>query len=98
MPEKPIATKHHTITEKPLAPESPGKVLLPIARGVISDALGKSGEAKSNGTVDENYPWLHEKGASFVTLTMSQRLRGCIGSLEAHRPLLLDVKTNAYAA
>ena len=25
-------------------------------------------------------------------------LRGCIGSLEAHRPLLEDVKANAYAA
>jgi len=98
MPEKPIATKRHATTEKTLAPENPGKVLLPIARGVISDALGKSGETKSSETVDENYPWLHEKGASFVTLTMSQRLRGCIGSLEAHRPLLLDVKTNAYAA
>lgn len=108
MPEKPIATKHHAATGKTLEPKSPGKVLLPIARGVISDALGKPKETRPgeirrdqirpSETVDENYPWLHEKGASFVTLTMSQRLRGCIGSLEAHRPLLLDVKTNAYAA
>jgi AmmeMemoRadiSam system protein A len=41
---------------------------------------------------------LHEKGASFVTLTQNQKLRGCIGTLEAHRPLLIDVKANANAA
>jgi AmmeMemoRadiSam system protein A len=70
-----------------------GKILLPIARGVIANTLGRKVE-----TADETQPWLQEKGASFVTLTMNQHLRGCIGSLEAHRPLLMDVKANAYAA
>jgi AmmeMemoRadiSam system protein A len=79
--------------EKIIAHEQKGKILLPIARAVISDALGRQCES-----VDETQPWLHDKGASFVTLTMNQHLRGCIGSLEAHRPLLLDVKANAYAA
>lgn len=37
-------------------------------------------------------------GASFVTLTLEGDLRGCIGSLEAHRPLIDDVKANAQAA
>lgn len=36
--------------------------------------------------------------ASFVTLELRGRLRGCIGSLEAHRPLAQDVAANAYAA
>lgn len=36
--------------------------------------------------------------ASFVTLTLSGQLRGCIGSLEAHRPLAVDVAANAYAS
>lgn len=36
--------------------------------------------------------------ASFVTLTLQQELRGCIGSLEAHRPLVVDVAENAFAA
>jgi len=102
MPEKTKNTKpaenHTRPTEnkpagKVIAHDHKGKILLPIARGVISDALGKQSES-----VDENQPWLHDKGASFVTLTMNQHLRGCIGSLEAHRPLLLDVKVNAYAA
>lgn len=41
---------------------------------------------------------LQAPGASFVTLTASGRLRGCIGSLQAFRPLVEDVAANAYAA
>ena len=36
--------------------------------------------------------------ASFVTLTRDNRLRGCIGSLDAKRPLVADVAWNAYAS
>jgi len=35
---------------------------------------------------------------SFVTLTINNQLRGCIGSLLAHRPLIEDIAHNAYAA
>lgn len=70
-----------------------GKVLIPIARASIAQALGKP-HAKTK----EDLPWLQEKGASFVTLTQNEQLRGCIGTLEAHRPLLIDVKANARAA
>lgn len=69
-----------------------GKVLLPIARSSISASLGREQ------SVDENASWLQEKGACFVTLTQNEELRGCIGTLEAHRSLLLDVKANAKAA
>ncbi len=41
---------------------------------------------------------LRRDGASFVTLTKGGRLRGCIGSLEAERPLALDVQENAVNA
>jgi AmmeMemoRadiSam system protein A len=41
---------------------------------------------------------LIQPGACFVTLKKAGQLRGCIGSLEAHRPLILDVAYNAYAA
>jgi AmmeMemoRadiSam system protein A len=37
-------------------------------------------------------------GASFVTLRRGGELRGCIGSLEAHRPLAQDVSHNAWQA
>lgn len=43
-------------------------------------------------------PRLREPGAVFVTLTRDGQLRGCIGSLEAWRPLLDDVRDNAVAA
>jgi AmmeMemoRadiSam system protein A len=41
---------------------------------------------------------LRATGAAFVTLTKNDALRGCIGSLAAHRPLAADVVANAFAA
>lgn len=41
---------------------------------------------------------LKEKRATFVTLTINGALRGCIGMLEACRPLAEDVAGNARAA
>ncbi|VAW77048.1 COG2078: Uncharacterized ACR [hydrothermal vent metagenome] len=41
---------------------------------------------------------LSAPGASFVTLHRHEQLRGCIGSLEAHRPLATDVAQNTYSA
>lgn len=73
-------------------PEDRGKVLLPIARAAIASALDVPR------TADESAPWLAEHGACFVTLTQNGALRGCIGSLQAHRPLLDDVKSNAISA
>ena len=69
-----------------------GTILLSIARSSISTALGRPLKTA------ENAPWLKEIGASFVTLTQGGQLRGCIGTLEAHRSLLADVKANAVAA
>lgn len=47
----------------------------------------------------QDYPaTLQQPGASFVTLTIDKQLRGCIGSLQARRPLVQDVAENAYAA
>ena len=41
---------------------------------------------------------LQTLGASFVTLTIDTRLRGCIGTLEAYQPLAKDVQEHAVAA
>lgn len=41
---------------------------------------------------------LHATRATFVTLNINKQLRGCIGTLEAYRPLVVDVVHNAYAA
>ena len=69
-----------------------GQVLLAIARAAISAEFGL------HQSVDESASWLHQPGAVFVTLTQDGRLRGCIGSLEAHQPLLADLRANARAA
>lgn len=69
-----------------------GPIVLAIARAALSSALGAPQRA------DERAAWLHEPGATFVTLTQAGRLRGCIGSLQAWRPLLDDLKHNAVAA
>jgi AmmeMemoRadiSam system protein A len=43
-------------------------------------------------------PWLLDPAATFVSLHRGQRLRGCVGSLEALRALHEDVRRNALAA
>ena len=69
-----------------------GHVLLPIARAAIARELGRMHEAA------EDADWLHQPGACFVTLNLDTRLRGCIGTLEAHRALIEDLKANARNA
>jgi uncharacterized protein len=70
------------------------RVLLRLARQAIGEALG----AVDPATPSDAEPWLREPGASFVTLRRDGRLRGCIGSVEACRPLGEDVRRNAVAA
>ena len=43
-------------------------------------------------------PELQRQRATFVTLEIKQQLRGCIGMLEAVRPLVADIAENAFAA
>jgi len=69
-----------------------GQTLLAIARGAIATQLGVPSPP-----FDET-EWLNEPGATFITLTRAGVLRGCIGSLEAQRPLRIDVEDNALAA
>jgi hypothetical protein len=73
-------------------PGNAGAVLLPLARAAIAGQLGLSQQA------NEDVPWLKREGASFITLKRDSRLRGCIGTLRAHRTLAEDVKANAVAA
>jgi AmmeMemoRadiSam system protein A len=72
-----------------------GKILLQIARAAISRALHVS---CAPAAVDENIAWLSQPGATFVTLTQWDELRGCIGSLQACDPLIEDVSNNAVSA
>jgi uncharacterized protein len=46
----------------------------------------------------EHPPALCELRATFTTLEIDHRLRGCIGTLTAVRPLITDVAHNSYGA
>jgi len=73
-----------------------GRILLPVARAAIAEHFGHEPGHAQESTCDAG--WLHEHGACFVTLMQHDNLRGCIGTLEAHRKLLDDVRHNAHAA
>ena len=75
-----------------LLPESAGSTLLALARAAIAAKLGTLLAAQ------DHHEWLRHTGASFITLMHAGKLRGCIGTLEAHRALGEDVKANAVAA
>lgn len=72
-----------------------GVLLLRIARAAISRALQVP---CAQPQVADNESWLYKPGATFVTLTQSNELRGCIGSLQAYCPLIEDVRNNAVSA
>jgi len=69
-----------------------GKILLQLAREAIAERFGIVSAAV------QQADWLGKSGATFITLKEGGRLRGCIGSLEARRPLLDDICHNAVAA
>ncbi|MBA4420989.1 MAG: AmmeMemoRadiSam system protein A [Anaerolinea sp.] len=80
---------------KPLTQQEK-RLLLVIARQAMENAVRKQLLDEINLT---SMPIsLQEPGASFVTLTVGDALRGCIGTLEAHQPLALDVQEHAVAA
>jgi len=72
-----------------------GTLLLTLARNAIAEKLDAPHLPDPEST---SHAALLERGAVFVTLTWNGDLRGCIGSLEAWRPLHEDVKANAVAA
>jgi len=72
------------------------KKLLEIAREAINHAV--VGEQLKKIKLQEQSQLLKAPGASFVTLTIRGKLRGCIGALEAYQALILDVQEHAAAA
>jgi uncharacterized protein len=67
-----------------------------IAKDAIKGHF-KGFEVDKNNVLKQ-YPEMSLPKATFVTLTLYGRLRGCIGSLIAHRPLIDDLINNAILA
>lgn len=77
--------------------EDEKKQLLRIARQSIEYSV--CGIPHQKPEMESLSPSLREKGVCFVTLTVRNgELRGCIGALEAKKPLALDVWEHAAAA
>ncbi len=73
-----------------------GEALLNVGARAILHTLKKQGPLR----IDlSSFPdELRDNGACFVTLNKDGKLRGCIGSIQAHRPLVTDVAENACKA
>jgi AmmeMemoRadiSam system protein A len=69
-----------------------GPILLSLARTAIARSLALPAPRTATAW------WLLKPGASFVSLIQESRLRGCVGTMRARRPLAQDVKQNAVAA
>lgn len=71
-------------------------LLLKLARQTLEIVL--AGGPAPELTLEDYPEKLRRPGATFVTLTKSGHLRGCIGTLEAYRPLVEDARLHAIAA
>lgn len=72
-------------------------ILLSIAKTAILNNFDKNYLLTKESLLKE-YPFLSDPVATFVTLKIHHELRGCIGSIIAHRSLLDDVINNAISA
>ena len=73
------------------------KILLRIAKSAILQKFDPSYTIDTEQLL-ATYPFLQKERAAFVTLNIDHQLRGCIGSIIAHRTLLEDLVHNAQAA
>ena len=72
------------------------QILLQIACDSLKHGVEQGGALNVNSS---NYAEeLTIPAATFVTLHKNRQLRGCIGSLLAHQPLIKDIAENSYSA
>ena len=72
------------------------QILLELAKKSIKHGLDHGGRMKIN--INDFPATLTSTRATFVTLKINDQLRGCIGTLNAHAPLIVDIADNAYSA
>ncbi len=77
--------------------ETNNSLLTGVARDAIVESLTQQKLIDERASI-KSYPFLQKKGAVFVTLNKREELRGCIGSLEAHRTLVDDLVSNSRSA
>ena len=74
-------------------------IIIALAKAAILVALNQPEDFDLENAL-KTYPALEENGAVFVTINTepNEQLRGCIGSLQAYRPLYKDIISNAQSA
>jgi AmmeMemoRadiSam system protein A len=82
--------------EKEMLTEEEGRQLLRVARETIRHALfgGESADLPET----SSFPKLAERRGTFVTLTVSRGLRGCIGHIIPQEAIIEGVRVNALNA
>lgn len=95
-PEANAETSSETPSETKALLDQYGENLLGLAAQSIKHGWknGKPLRVDTDGSPGE----LTQHGACFVTLKRNGKLRGCIGTSEAHQALILDVAENAFRA
>jgi AmmeMemoRadiSam system protein A len=73
-------------------------ILLDIAKNAIGDKLLSENTLMSKDEAVVKFNEFSKQGATFVTLNKNGSLRGCIGSLVAHKSLYDDLVHNAQSA
>lgn len=80
-----------------LLAETNASLITGIARDAIVETF--SGQRLiDKASLLSSHPFLKRDAAAFVTLNKREQLRGCIGSLQAHRTLLDDLVSNSRSA
>ncbi|MBT1160884.1 AmmeMemoRadiSam system protein B [Bifidobacterium sp. SO1] len=80
-------------------PDHADTVLPRLARSSLEQYLGLANPGDPTpADIVAAHLQLNQPGASFVTLTKHGRLRGCIGTIEAYRPLGRDIAEHAIDA
>jgi len=72
-------------------------ILLNLAKDSITDKLNNTNSINKDDLLVK-FPEFKQKGATFITLNIDGKLRGCIGSLIAHQNLFDDITQNAKKA
>ncbi len=73
------------------------RILIDIAKDAIREKFAGQ-KLVDRDNLLRQYPELGEHRAVFVTLNEDHQLRGCIGSIVAHQPLIDDLIANAKSA
>lgn len=84
------------IPERDRLTEEEGRCLLSVARKTIENALSDPKEEAQS--YRERPPRFSQRRGTFVTLTIDDCLRGCIGHITPQGPLVDEIKVNAINA